>query len=192
MCHPFHQILSAQSPVGEAAQESYAPDDLLPEVQSRRTWFGSLVAAGAAAMTLFKASSYATAQVGSSVAEPGKVTTQALGEEGSGYPSPNYPGPSDPSPGYPPSNYPSPSYPWPSYPSSPSGPVTTQALGEEGACCPPPPYRYPRGQPTTYALGEEGSRYYRLPRDYYRPRSSTRPGTVTTFALGEEGGTYQR
>lgn len=170
MCHPFHRIITYSLPESPAIADSLAsadsvaalsgrPEGLKPAGQTRRGWLALLVAGGVAAYATLKGNRGVAAQPLSASVPPGMVTTQALGEEGGGYPPPTHPpGPvttyalGEEGGGTRPPHGP------------PSGPITSQALGEEGGGYVP---SYPRS-PTTYALGEEGSGYYRRPTYYYR------------------------
>lgn len=172
MRHPFNGLVDKT----ERAESAFAA---LPNVSVRRGFLiQSLSAIAAAGAWLVgstasaqwgrrrrrwsggRVTTYAVGEEGTG----GTVTTYALGEEGSTYPPPVEGG----------------------------GRVTTQALGEEGAVITPRP---PAGgdRYTTQALGEEGGTYP-PPRESSPPPSRpVRPtpppdsGTVTTQALGEEG-----
>jgi len=139
MRHPFDGILGQPA----AGEFSPAPRDTS---STRRSFFGKIFALAAGAAAFFSGRAYAQDVEGSNwgAVDPGRngfgpadgqMTTQALGEEGAGFPSPPDDMPSD------------------------EGQVTTFALGEEGAGFPSPPDNLPPadGPVTTYALGEEGN-----------------------------------
>lgn len=152
MRHPFDGILGPSAPTAGVFSAT------TPErCSTRRSFFGKMLTVAVGAWGLLSGRSEAQdfqqpTDSNSGAVDPGRngfdanwgqgqMTTQALGEEGAGFPAP----PNDFLPD--------------------DGPVTTYALGEEGSYTPPP------GRATTYALGEEAGYYPPRRRGYYYLRS---------------------
>lgn len=154
MRHPFDGLIVPENQPDISASVPDVSSNSVELSATRRSALGLIGALVGAAAGLFGTREAA--------AQSGRVTTQALGEEG-GYPRP---GPRPPGHG----GYPPPGH--GGYPPGHRRRATTLMTGEEGG-------RGNQGdRVTTYALGEEGGRWRRTGWD----------DEITTEAVGEEGG----